>query len=55
MSHGLRRFTPEQKAQIVHRHLANQESVSARAGKFGLPPSQIHLWVAPLLSGRATL
>jgi transposase-like protein len=44
MSSSRRRFTPEQKAQVVRRHLANKESVSALAQEFGLQPSQIHLW-----------
>ena len=50
MSSHRRRFTPEQKAQIVRRHLANKESVSALAEEFGLQPSQIHLWVNLLLA-----
>jgi transposase-like protein len=50
MSSSRRRFTPEQKAQIVRRHLANKESVSALAEEFGLQPSQIHLWVNTLLA-----
>ena len=50
MSSRRRRFTPEQKAQIVRRHLANKESVSALAEEFGLQPSQIHLWVNTLLA-----
>lgn len=50
MSSSRRRFTPEQKAQIVCRHLANKESVSALAEEFELQPSQIHLWVNLLLA-----
>ena len=50
MSSSRRRFTPEQKALIVRRHLANKESVSALAEEFGLQPSQIHLWVNQLLA-----
>ena len=50
MSSRRRRFTPEQQAQIVRRHLANKESVSALAEEFGLQPSQIHLWVNTLLA-----
>jgi transposase-like protein len=50
MSSSRRRFIPEQKAQIVRRHLANKESVSALAEEFGLQPSQIHLWVNTLLA-----
>jgi len=44
MSRTRRRFTPEQKAQIVRRHLAGKEAVSALAEEFGLQPSQIHAW-----------
>ena len=50
MSSSRRRFTHEQKAQIVRRHLANKESVSALSEEFGLQPSQIHLWVNTLLA-----
>ena len=50
MSSSRRRFTPEQKALIVRRHLANKESVSALSEEFGLQPSQIHLWVNTLLA-----
>jgi transposase-like protein len=50
MSHTRRRFTPEQKAQIVRRHLAGKEAVSALAEEFGLQPSQIHTWVNQLLA-----
>jgi transposase-like protein len=50
MSFSRRRFTPEHKAQIVRRHLANKESVSELAEEFGLQPSQIHLWVTTLLA-----
>jgi transposase-like protein len=49
MSSSRRRFTPEQKAQIVRRHLANKESVSALVEEFGLQTSQIHLCVNTLL------
>lgn len=50
MSRTRRHFTAEQKAQIVRRHLAGKEPVSALAEEFGLQPSQIHLWVNQLLS-----
>jgi transposase-like protein len=49
MSSSRRRFSPEQKAQIVRRHLANKQAVTALAEEFGLPPSQIHLWANTLL------
>jgi transposase-like protein len=50
MSCSRRRFSPEQKAQIVRRHLANNESISSLAVELGLQPSQIHLWVNTLLA-----
>lgn len=50
MSRTRRRFTPEQKAQIVRRHLAGKEPVSALAEEFGLQPSQIHTWVNTVLA-----
>lgn len=50
MSRTRRRFTPQQKAQIVRRHLASKEAVSALAEEFGLQPSQIHTWVNQLLA-----
>jgi transposase-like protein len=50
MSSSRRRFSPEQKAQIVRRHLANNESISSLAEELGLQRSQIHLWVNTLLA-----
>lgn len=50
MSRTRRRFTAEQKAQIVRRHLAGKEPVSALAEEFGLQPSQIHSWVNTVLA-----
>ena len=50
MSRTRRRFSPEQKAQIVRRHLAGKEPVSALAEEFGLQPSQIHTWVNTVLA-----
>ena len=44
-----RRFTAEQKAQIVRRHLADKVAVSDLADEFGLQPSQIHAWVKQVL------
>jgi transposase len=50
MNHNKRRhFTPEQKAQIVRRHLSGKEPVSALAEEFDLQPSQIHTWVNQVL------
>ena len=42
-------FSPQQKAEIVRRHLAGKEPVSNLADELGLQPSQIHLWVKQLL------
>ncbi|MFV0443003.1 MAG: transposase, partial [Planctomycetaceae bacterium] len=50
MTRTRRRFTPGQKAQIVRRHLAGKEAVSALAEEFGLQPSQIHTWVNTVLA-----
>ena len=44
-----RHFSPEQKATIVRRHLADKEPVSNLADEVGVQPSQIHLWVKQLL------
>ena len=50
MSRTRRNFTAEQKAQIVRRHLAGKELVSALADEFGLQPTQIHTWVHQVLA-----
>jgi transposase-like protein len=50
MSRTRRRFTAEQKAQIVRRHLAGKEPVSQLAEQFGLQPSLIHTWVNQVLA-----
>jgi transposase-like protein len=42
-------FHPQQKAQIVRRHLAGKEAVSDLADEFGIQPSQIHGWVKQVL------
>ena len=44
-----RRFSSEQKAMIVRRHLSGKEPVSDLADEFGVQPSQIHLWVKQVL------
>lgn len=49
MSQNRRHFTPDQKAQIVRRHLCGKEPVSNLADEFGLQPSQIHNWVKLVL------
>jgi len=46
MSEGNRRhFTPQQKAEVVRRHLVGKEAVSELANEFQIQPSQIHGWV----------
>jgi len=49
-SNKRRRFTPEQKAEIVRRHLADKEPVSVLAEELRLQPSQIHAWVNQVLA-----
>ncbi len=50
MSNGSRRhFTPQQKAEVVRRHLTGKEAVSELASEFQVQPSQIHGWVKLLL------
>jgi transposase-like protein len=51
MSNSKRRhFTPEQKAEIVRRHLSGKEPVSQLAEELGVQPSQIHTWVNLVLA-----
>jgi transposase len=49
MSRTRRRFTAEQKAAIVRRHLAGRAPVSDLADEFQVQPSQIHAWVKQVL------
>jgi transposase len=49
MNQTRRPFTPDQKAQVVRRHLSGKELVSDLADEFGLQPSQIHNWVKVVL------
>ena len=49
MTRTRRRFTAEQKAQVVRRHLAGKEAVSDLADELGIQPSQIHTWVKHVL------
>jgi transposase-like protein len=54
MSNGIRRhFTPQQKAEIVRRHLTGKEAVSALAEELHIQPSQIHGWVKQVLDQAA--
>lgn len=48
-SKSRRRFTSEQKAQIVRRHLADKVAVSDLADELDIQPSQIHAWVKQVL------
>ena len=50
MSRTRRHFTPEQKAEIVRRHVAGKEQISNLADEFGLQPSLIHGWVNQVLA-----
>ena len=46
MTKSRRKFTAEQKAAIVRRHLKGKEAISAIAEELSVQPTQIHLWVA---------
>lgn len=50
MSRTRRHFTPEQKAEIVRRHLVGKEPVSNLADEFGLQPSLIHGWINQVMA-----
>jgi transposase len=51
MSNSKRRhFTPEQKAEIVRRHLSGKEPVSKLADELDVQPSQIHTWINLVLA-----
>lgn len=49
MSSKRRKFTAEQKAEIVRRHLKDKIPVSSLAEEHAIQPTQIHLWVATVL------
>ena len=49
MSKTRRQFSPDQKAQIVRRHLSGKVPVSDLADEYGLQPTQIHNWVKLVL------
>ena len=53
MDQTRRHFTPEQKADIVRRHVSGKEPISNLADEFGLQPSQIHNWVKQVLDQAA--
>ena len=50
MSRTRRHFTPEQKAQIVRRHVVGKEPISKLADELGLQPSLIHGWINQVLA-----
>jgi transposase-like protein len=55
MSNGTRRhFTPQQKAEVVRRHLSGKEAISALADELKIQPSQIHGWVKQVLDQAET-
>ena len=46
MTKSRRKFTAEQKAAIVRRHLKGKEPISSIAEELSIQPTQIHQWVA---------
>ncbi|XZE34029.1 transposase [Pirellulaceae bacterium SH501] len=46
MTKSRRKFTAQQKAAIVRRHLKGKESISSIAEELSIQPTQIHQWVA---------
>jgi transposase-like protein len=53
MSKSRRHFSPEQKAEIVRRHVAGKEPVSDLAEELHVQPSQIHTWIKQVLDHSA--
>jgi transposase-like protein len=49
MSKVRKQLSPEQRAEIVRRHVADKVPVSDLADEFGVQPSQIHQWVKQVL------
>jgi transposase-like protein len=50
MSKTRRQFTPQQKAEVVRRHLVGKVPVSQLADELSVQPSQIHGWVNQVLA-----
>jgi transposase-like protein len=50
MSKPRKKFTAEQKADVVRRHVRDKVSVSELASELDLQPIQIQLWVATVLA-----
>ena len=55
MSRSRRHFTPEQKAEVVRRHLSDKVPVSNLADELQVQPTLIHLWVKHVLDHAATV
>jgi transposase-like protein len=49
MTRTRRKFSVEEKAAIVRRHLKGKESIAAIAEELSIQPTQIHQWVAQAL------
>jgi transposase len=49
MTRTRRKFSAEEKAAIVRRHLKGKESITAIAEELSIQPTQIHQWVAQAL------
>ncbi len=49
MSRTRRRFTAQQKADLVRRHVVKKDAISDLADEIGLQPSQIYLWINQVL------
>jgi transposase len=49
MTNSRRKFTAEQKAAIVRRHLKGKESIATIAEELSIQPTQIHQWVAVVM------
>lgn len=46
MTKNRRKFTAEQKAEIVRRHLKDRTPISSLAEELAIQPTQIYQWVA---------
>jgi len=55
MSRSRRHFTPEQKAEVVRRHLSDKVPVSNLAEELKIQPTLIHLWIKHVLDHAATV
>ena len=53
MTKNRRKFSAEQKAEIVRRHLKDKTPISTLAEELSLQPTQIHQWVALVVENAA--